>query len=234
MMKIFSDERLMELGIISGTVSRHSGTGRDAANVAAVLSSLGINPTKVLGLKQVHGTEIIEMLTNKDLAAYQAQPEHIADGWLLGKKDCGVLILTADCVPLYIWDDKGKYISLTHCGWRGIAAGLPAKAAALVKAKAGESAVLNVFIGPHISKCCFEVKDDIVGKFFESSVIKRDGKMFVDLDNEIILQLTAQGVRKEDIKAGCTCSCTCCNKEDFFSYRRDKTKDVLISFAYKL
>ena len=70
MIKIFSDERLIDLGIISGTVSRQSGTGRDAANVAAVLSTLGINPAKVLGLKQVHGTEIIEMLTDKDLENY--------------------------------------------------------------------------------------------------------------------------------------------------------------------
>lgn len=234
MIKVFSDERLIELGIVSGTVSRETGSARDPQNVAAFLKTLGIDPSKVLGLKQVHGTDIITIENEDDLATYREQEEHQADGWLLGKHDCGVLILTADCVPLYIWDSEGKYISLTHCGWRGVAAGLPAKAAALLREKAGPKAVLNAFTGPHISSCCFEVQEDVASKFFESSVINRGGKLFVDLDNEIKLQLSAQGIKKENIKTGCQCTCTCCNKGDFFSYRRDKTRDVLMSFAYKL
>lgn len=233
-MKIFSDERLINLGIVSGTVSRETGTGRDIQNVKNLLEKLNVDHNKVLGLHQVHGTEIIRMVTDADFDAYKAQKEHDADGWLLGRRDAGVLILTADCVPLYIWDDKGAFISLTHCGWRGIVGGMPAKAAALVRESAGQGAKLQAYIGPHICDCCFEVQDDIVSKFFESSVIRRDGKIFVDLNNEIILQLKMQGIKVEEIKTGCKCECTHCNPQDFFSYRREHTKDVIMSFAYKL
>ena len=233
-MRIYSDERLINLGIVSGTVSRDMGSARDPQNVAAVLTSLGIDPKTVFGLKQVHGTEIIDLITDKDLEVYKSAKEHIADGWLLGKSGCGVIILTADCAPLYMWDSKGSYVSLTHCGWRGVVGGMPSNAAQALRQKVGPDAKLCAYIGPHIGKCCFEVKEDVSCQFSESSVIRREGKIFVDLDNEIILQLAAAGVKREDVKTGCRCTCTFCNKDEFFSYRRDKTKDVLMSFVYKI
>ncbi|MDR0953524.1 MAG: peptidoglycan editing factor PgeF [Elusimicrobiota bacterium] len=233
-MKIFSDERLVALGYVSGTVSKHTGSGRDKANVERLMQKLGIEPARILGLNQVHGDEIIKILNAEDLDNYRKQTTHNADGWLLGLSGVGALILTADCVPLYIWDDDGKAVSLTHCGWRGVVAQLPKKAAKMVGQNAPKAKNICAFIGPHISACCFEVKEDVANKFNKTSIINKDGKLFVDLANEITLQLTAEGVKKENIKTGCNCQCTACNKEDFFSYRRDKTKDALISFVYKI
>lgn len=233
-MKIFSDERLINLGIISGTASRETGSGREKENSDKLFSALNIPPQKILGLKQVHGDKIINILNEEDLASYHAQKEHEADGWLLGLKGTGVMILTADCVPLYLWDKQGKFISLCHCGWRGVAALMPAKAAKLLKEKAGPGAELCAYIGPHINACCFEVKEDVASQFDAGCVIRKDGKIFVDLTAEIVRQLKQCGVKIEDIKSPCSCECTCCNKEVFFSYRRDHTKNVLISFAYKL
>ncbi len=233
-MKIFSDERLINLGIISGTASKDSGSGREKQNTDKFFSSLGIPAGKILGLKQVHGDKIITLLNERDLADYRAADLHEADGWLLGLKGFGVMILTADCVPLYLWDKQGKFISLCHCGWRGVAAQMPKKAAALIKEHAGKDCEICAYIGPHINACCFEVQQDVAEQFDSSSVVKRDGKLFVDLTADIIRQLKECGVKMEEIKSPCSCECTCCNKDLFFSYRRDHTKDVLISFAYKL
>ena len=233
-MKIFSDERLINLGIISGTVSKDSGSGREKENVNKFFASLNIPPDKILGLKQVHGDRIIPLLNERDLAAYRAGDEHEADGWLLGLKGFGAMILTADCVPLYLWDKQGALVSLCHCGWRGVAAQMPKKAANLIKQKAGENCGICAYIGPHINACCFEVRQDTAEKFNPSSVINRNGKLFVDLTAEIVRQLKECGVKIEDIKSPCSCECTCCNKEVFFSYRRDHNKDALISFVYKL
>lgn len=233
-MKIFSDERLINLGIISGTVSKDAGNMRDKENVIKFFKNLNIPQDKILGLKQVHGDKIISLLTPQDLAAYKAQQAHEADGWLLGLNNCGVMILTADCVPLYLWDSQGKYISLCHCGWRGVAAGLPQKAGQLLLKHAGKEAELCAYIGPHINPCCFEVQQDVAQQFAPSSVIKRDGKLFVDLTADIIRQLKTCGVKIENIKNPCSCECTCCNKELFFSYRREHTKDAMLSFVYKL
>lgn len=233
-MKIFSDERLISLGIVSGTVSRHTGSGREKENVKALFEKLDIDPSKILGLHQVHGTDIVKIVTDKDLQEYNKTQTHNADAWLLGREDTGVLILTADCVPLFVWDDKGSFVGLAHCGWRGVAGGLPSKITQAVKEAGAKDAKINAFIGPHINSCCFEVKEDVSSQFSKEAVIEREGKLFVDLTKEIILQLTKEGLKEEDIKHGCACQCTCCNGEDFFSYRRDHTKDVLMSFAFKL
>lgn len=231
-MKIFSDERLLPLGIISGTVSKHTGSGRDKENVKKLCERLGINAKSLIGLNQVHGDAIIKITDEEDLKNYHAKKEHRADGWLLAKRGAGVMILTADCVPVFVWDSEGRAIGLSHCGWRGVVAKLPAKTAQAVKDFTGKDKKLCAFIGPHINNCCFEVKDDVASQFDASSIIRREGKIFVDLTNEIILQLTAAGLDRADIKSNCGCTCTCCNSEDFFSFRRDKSRDSLISFAY--
>ncbi len=233
-MKIFSDERLIKLGIVSGTVSKHTGSARDKENVKKLFDKLNINPASIIGLNQVHGDKIIKIADDADLKNYHAQPEHPADGWLLAKRGMGVMILTADCVPVFVWDSEGKAIGLSHCGWRGVVAKLPAKTAKAVGDFAGKDKKLCAYIGPHINNCCFEVKDDVASQFDASSIIRRDGKIFIDLTNEIILQLTAMGLDKADITTGCQCACTCCNSMDFFSFRRNKSRDSLISFAYMI
>ena len=231
-MNIYSDERLINLGIISGTVDRTLGSARDKEIAAKIFESLGIPPAKILGLKQIHSDKIISVNSAEDLANYKAQNIHEADGWLLSLPQTGVMILTADCVPLYLWSADGKYVSLTHCGWRGVVQELPKKAAELIKTKTAEK--LQAYIGPHIRECCFEVKEDVASQFPKEAVIRRENKIFVDLDKAIILQLTAAGVDTKEIKTGCHCQCTSCNKKDFFSYRRDGTKDALLSFVYKV
>ncbi len=233
-MKIFSDERLISLGVIHGTASRETGSAREKENVEKFFSALNIPAKKILGLKQVHGTEIINILDQADLSSYYAQAEHEADGWLLGLTGCGAMILTADCVPLYLWDKEGKCVSLCHAGWRGTADGIPVKAIKAIKEKAGENAEICAYIGPHINSCCFEVQQDVAEKFNPKSIIKKDGKLFVDLTADIVRQLTENGVKLEDIKSPCSCECTCCNKEKFFSYRRDHSKDAMLSFIYKI
>ena len=231
-MNIYSDERLINLGIISGTVGRDFGSARDTKTAHKIFESLGIPPAKILGLKQIHSDKIISINSEEDLKNYKAQDVHEADGWLLSLPQTGVMILTADCVPLYLWSADGKYVSLTHCGWRGVVKELPKKAAELIKTKTTEK--LQAYIGPHIRECCFEVKEDVASQFPKEAAIRRENKIFVDLDKAIILQLTAAGVDIKEIKTGCHCQCTSCNKQDFFSYRRDGTKDALLSFIYKV
>jgi YfiH family protein len=232
-MKIFSDERLMARGIVSGTATRHTGSGRDIENVKKFFDKLSINSSKVLGLRQLHGTDVITMITDEDFETYNKTKQHNGDAWLLGREDMGVMILTADCVPLYIWDDKGAFVGLAHCGWRGVAAGLPAKITNILKARA-PGVKLQAYIGPHIGAGRFEVKEDVASNFPLEAVINRDGKIYVDLTKAVIMQLTQSGVLEGDIRYECDCvGCTASNQDDFFSYRRDGAKDALISFVYK-
>ncbi len=233
MRRIYDDERMLEAGFIGGTLSKDFGNARDRETAKKIFADLHLPVDKMLSLKQEHTDTIISITTEEELVAYKAQKEIIADAWLIGLNNTGAMILTADCVPLFLWDENGKYIGLAHCGWRGIVKKLPQKLARLIKEKDKEAKLL-AYIGPHIEKCCFEVKEDVASQFPEQSLIKKDGKIFVDLTKEIVLQLMAEGVDALKIKRGCHCTCTCCNEQDFFSYRRTKQKDSLMSFIYKI
>ena len=233
MKRIYDDERMLAAGFIGGTLSKDFGNARDAETTKKIFKELHLPADKILGLKQEHTDTIISITTEEELAAYKEQKEHIADAWLIGLNNIGAMILTADCVPLFLWDEEGKYVGLAHCGWRGIVKKLPQKLAHLMKEK-NKEAKLFAYIGPHIEKCCFEVKEDVASQFSQQCLIKKDGKIFVDLTKEIVLQLMAEGVDPLKIKRGCHCTCTCCNEQDFFSFRRTKQKDSLMSFIYKI
>ncbi|WP_428897397.1 hypothetical protein Dip518_001186 [Parelusimicrobium proximum] len=230
-MNIYSDERLTALGIISGTTSKPFGNLREIENRNKFFERLSVPAARMLAVKQVHGTDIVEINTEEDFNK-ALNNELSADAWVVTLKGAGAAIGTADCVPLFIWDKNGVAVGLAHCGWRGVVGGLPAALARAVrKYSPGQ---LEAFIGPHISKCCFEVKDDVLKHFSKSSIVEKDGKTFVDLDAEIKKQLKKEGVKTKDIKVPCSCMCTCCNEKEFFSYRRTKSKEVMLSFVYKV
>ena len=75
------------------------------------------------------------------------------------------------------------------------------------------------------------LQEDTACQFDAGCVIRQNGKIFVDLTQDIIRQLSLEGVKEQDVYAPQWC--TCGNKEQFFSYRRDHQRDVQISFIYK-
>ena len=215
---------MLSLGLVGGTVSRHAGNMREAANQTAVFRQLNVPETQILHFHQTHSDRIIRIGSDADALAFQNQPEQEADAWVLSCGGWGAAILTADCVPLFLWDETARVFALAHCGWRGVVKQLPYKTALA-------QGTLYGWLGPHIQSCCFEVQEDTASQFSARSVVRKDGKIFVNLNTEIILQLQLAGLNAADIKT--PYYCTCGDKENFFSWRRDHVKDCLLSFVYK-
>ena len=229
-MKIYADNRMLSLGLIGGTVSRHVGNMRDAQAQNNVYNQLNIPNKQILHFRQTHSDRIIRIASDADALSFQNQPEQEADAWLFSCGGWGAAILTADCVPLFLWDETASVFALAHCGWRGVVGQLPYKTAQAFK-EAGAQGTIYGWLGPHIQSCCFEVQQDVASQFSSQSVINKDGKIFVNLNTEIILQLQLAGLNAADIKT--PYYCTCGDVENFFSWRRDHVKDSLLSFVYK-
>ena len=230
-MKIYSDSRLLSLGVINGTVSRQAGNMRERENQDALFNALSIPTDKILRLHQIHSDKLVSVLDDASAQTQAAQtPLTQADGWILIPRGWGAAVLTADCVPLFLWDENAHLTAIVHAGWRGVAQLLHQKTAQELKAL-GARGKISAYLGPHIQKCCFEVQQDAACQFDPQCVIHQNGKMFVDLTREIIRQLALEGVAPQDVYAPDWC--TCGNKEQFFSYRRDHQKDVMLSFIYK-
>lgn len=229
-MKIYADNRMLSLDLVGGTVSRHAGNMRKTSAQTPVYQQLGVPAERILHLHQTHSDRIIRIASDADALSLQNQPVQDADAWLFSCGGWGAAILTADCVPLFLWDETADVFALAHCGWRGVAGRLPYKVASEMK-EAGAQGAIYGWLGPHIQSCCFEVQEDVASQFSASAVIRKDGKIFVNLNTEILLQLELAGITAADVKT--PYYCTCGDKENFFSWRRDHEKVNLLSFVYK-
>ena len=231
-MKIYTDKRLLACGLIGGTVSRHSGNMREVACQEAVYKELGLDPAHILHFHQVHGDKIISISTFTQAQNHVQQPLQDADSWLFSPLPTkwGGALVTADCVPLFLWDHTGTHVALAHCGWRGVVQGLPEKVARELIQKAPH-ATLNAWLGPHIQACCFEVQEEVAKQFPPACIIRKNGKIFINLTLEINRQLIQAGLNLKNIYA--PDYCTCGDRENFFSWRRDHEKNLLLSFIYK-
>jgi YfiH family protein len=137
------------------------------------------------------------------------------DGWWSDEPGQGMMLVTADCLPVAIARRNGDRpaLAVLHVGWRGLLEGIVANGAAAL----GDGA-LTAAIGPGIGPCCYEVGPEVAGPFeaaFGPEVLT-DGRL--DLWRSTELALERAGVAEVER----TDLCTYCHPELFFSHRRDR------------
>jgi polyphenol oxidase len=188
-----------------------------AENLRILAADIGFSPARLALVDQVHGARV----HLKDDASPSRAGDQ-ADAIVLGSGFAGG-VRVADCVPVLVGDLWTGRAAAIHAGWRGIVAGVIGAALAAL----GDSRRARVAaIGPCIGPCCFEVGREVAAQIADGvsdrSVIVRSAgdKAFVDLRLAARLQLRAYGVSDFDIED--VPGCTRCDKELFFSFRRDK------------
>jgi hypothetical protein len=187
--------------------------GAVRANRDAVCSALDV--PSFATAEQVHGRELARIGPGQRGAGYTVPAASAAGCDALEAAAAGVslAILTADCVPIALGDDRR--IVAVHAGWRGLAEGVLARALERFPVTSEVSAA----IGPAIGPCHYEVGDDVrraVG-WPERRTIRRAGRWYLDLPGVAADWLREGGVT--DIEEGAPC--TACEEDRFYSYRRD-------------
>ena len=130
------------------------------------------------------------------------------------------VILTADCLPVFVTNIQGTIVGVAHAGWRGIVGGVIESLLESIKCKGDD---LLVHLGPAISKSSYEVGEEVKSQYlsknesFERSFIKDNGSYYLDIYDAAKVVLEDFGVKS--ISGGD--SCTYNDSENFFSYRRD-------------
>jgi YfiH family protein len=137
------------------------------------------------------------------------------DGLWSDEPGRGMLLLTADCLPIAIArsDDRPPALAILHAGWRGLLAGVVSSG---VRALGGRGLVAAV--GPGIGPCCYEVGEEVASPFSEAfgDDVVRSGRL--DLMTAAERALRAAGVERVDRLD----PCTSCDADRFFSHRRDR------------
>ncbi|MGP5549561.1 polyphenol oxidase family protein [Psychrobacter namhaensis] len=99
-------------------------------------------------VNQIHGKQIHDV----DATALSMQPV-AADAMVSQQTGLGLAIMTADCVPIVLYQPTSGQIAAIHAGWQGLAAGI---IPATVK-RFKESGEIKAWIGVCISQDNYEV-----------------------------------------------------------------------------
>lgn len=172
-------------------------------------------------IKQVHGDKSVH--TSPHSIDFSKE----ADAHFSGEKNLGLIISTADCIPVMIYHENPKWISAIHAGWRGVLNKIVPKTIESLKKSLCSPNKMQVFIGPHIGYKSFEIENEIRDQLLATvstpligaTKPAREGKSLVSLSAILKAQLEEAGVNKSNIKS---------LEEDtvtnflYHSYRRDK------------
>lgn len=147
-------------------------------------------------------------------------------------------VITADCLPIVLYDEINNAIAVIHAGWRGAVDGIISNAISMMKKRCGtRSNDLCAYFGPSAQSCCYEVGEEFLEAFvpirrlersrmgtnaYQSFFIKRNGKLYFDNSQFCVSQLIELGLRSENIDRKNNV-CTICNHK-YHSYRRDGNK----------
>ena len=191
--------------------------------------TIGMPYQKWVTVQQVHGMEVIEHHLAGKGATNLDDVIPCADGILTNEEAIPLVTFYADCVPIYLFDEIERVISLIHSGWKGTVGRISANAVKKLIKKGCKLNNIKAIIGPSIGQCCYEVDRPVIDKFKEAfssweNLLRPVDEEHASLDlwSANFTVLRESGIKDTNIYS--TNLCTCCHEELFYSYRRDKGK----------
>jgi YfiH family protein len=183
-------------------------------------------PSTPRWMMQVHGVEVADLDRLGETEAATADAAVTRTPGQVG------VVLTADCMPLFLCDTAGRAVAVAHAGWRGMAAGVIENA---VRALGADPAQVIAWMGPTIGPGVFEVGPEVRQAFLASDP-RADaafrphvpGKFFADLYALARHRLERAGVSR--VSGGGFCTYT--DRGRFFSYRRVQASGRMGAFIW--
>jgi YfiH family protein len=208
-----------------GSLNLGASSGDDPSNVSRNRGIVRAHlPEEPAWMAQVHGTVVADL----DTLAAGESPR--ADAAMAGSAGRVGVVLTADCMPIFFSDRKGKRVAVAHAGWRGMAGGVientvHAMGVNDVMAWMGPAIGPDAFeVGPEVREA-FVAGDDRAASAFRSHT---PGKFMADLYALARLRLERAGVASVHGGGFCTRD----DAERFFSYRRAKASGRMGAFIW--
>ena len=186
-------------------------------NLEIVRKKISKKAKNIFLIHQIHSNKFIYVNEK-----YNKKIKPKADAIITNQRYLPVAVLTADCAPILIYDNKINMIAAIHSGWKGAFKGIIDKVINFMIKKGCKLKNMTAVIGPSISVKNYEVREDFRQKF-----IKKDKnnhkffkinkqKLYFDLTKYIRSSLQANNIKSIDsIKID-----TFDIKNKFFSARR--------------
>jgi len=193
------------------------------------LNELGIKLNQLVSAGLIHGNTV-KVVTKKE----KGKIVRNTDALLTAERGLFLSVTVADCLPIFIFDPEKKTVGIVHGGWRSLAQNILGITVKKLKDNFGcNPKNILVGVGPGISVCHFEIKNNIL-KYWEAglpnSVFRKEGgKTFLDLKKVAKIQLINLGLSEKNIEINP--DCTYCFSNKYFSYRKGNSKELKAMMA---
>lgn len=185
-------------GFRAGFTTQAASTG---AEDAALAQELGAPRSERVRARQVHGRTVLFVPGPAGDGRSVRLGE--ADGLVTGSAGRLLMVSTADCVPLLLFDEESGLIAAVHAGWRGTAARVVDAALDLLIAHGARPARLVALVGPSISRDRYEVGPEVVAALgdapYEAVRPGRGDRSQVDVAAFGIARLLSRGLHEENV-----------------------------------
>ena len=187
-------------------------------NLKIVKKKIGNTSKNIFLLHQVHSNKFIFINKNFKLKKKKIK----ADAVITDQQKLPIAVLTADCVPILLYDNKKNMIGAIHAGWKGAFKGIIKNVINFMVKKGCKKKNIIAAIGPCISLNNYNVKAN-----FKKEFLKKDRKnrnffsnkknmIYFDLPNYVKTQLKLNKITNIDMKNIDTFT----KKNNFFSARQ--------------
>jgi len=184
-------------------------------NLNYVAKKMSIKNDKLILMNQTHSTKVIEVKKNN----YKKKIN--SDAIITKIKGLALGVVTADCVPIIIYDVKNEIAGCIHAGWKGALFGVIKNTVNKIK-KINLNNRIHASIGPCIGARSYEVDLIFYKKFLNKSkknkkyfYYKNKNKKLFNLRKFVADKLVELNVKIDHVNYD-----TFKEKNNFFSYRR--------------
>jgi len=184
-------------------------------NLIFVSNKIGVLKNKLILMHQTHSNKVVEIRKNN----YKKNIK--ADAMITKMKGVALGVLTADCVPVILYDIKNQIIGCVHAGWKGAYFDIIKNTINKIR-KINSNNQIYACIGPCIGQKSYEVDLVFFKKFINKS--KKNRKYFSYKNKKKkffnLRKFVTDKLRKYRVKVDHVNRDTFAQKNYFFSYRR--------------
>ena len=187
-------------------------------NLSLVSKKMKIHQKKLYLMYQTHSNKVI-MINKKN----QNSKRFNSDALITKLRGVALGVVTADCVPIILYDIKNQIIGCIHAGWKGASSGIIENTIKKFK-KLNSNNKIFASVGPCIGKKSYEVDINFYKEFISKSkknavyfVKKNNNKKLFNLRKYVNDKLVRLKVKVDHVNHD-----TFKERSRFFSYRRSQ------------
>jgi YfiH family protein len=188
-------------------------------NLSIVSGKMGVNKDNLFSMNQTHSNKVVIINeSNKNIQRVNA------DALITKIKNIAISVLTADCVPILVYEETNQIVACIHAGWRGTVNGIIENTLNQIISMNNDNQIY-VAIGPCIGLKNYFVGEEFYDEFIQENKNNRtfflpaeNSKFLFDLRKYVNFKITKFNIKYvENIDLD-----TFDEEKKFFSFRRAK------------